>query len=67
MELFFNIYSYRVKCALSGGDIPQAVADVATARLNAYRQGTLDLVALKAAMGPALRNDQIHAILADVE
>ncbi|EZI24060.1 TPA: AAA family ATPase [Pseudomonas aeruginosa] len=67
VELFFNIYSYRVKCALSGGDIPQAVADVATARLNAYRQGTLDLVALKAAMGPALRNDQIHAILADVE
>jgi len=66
VELFFNIYSYRVKCALAGGNIPQAVADIAVTQINAYRQGTLDLAGLKAAMRLALPGDQIHAILANV-
>lgn len=65
-ELFFNIYNYRVKCALVEGDISQAAADIATAQLCAFRQGTLDLVTLKAAMGTAIPGDQIHAILVDV-
>jgi putative ATP-dependent endonuclease of OLD family len=67
VELFFNIYTYRVKCALAGGDIPQAVADSATEQLNNFRQGTLDLVALKAVMVAVLPGDQIHSILAGVE
>lgn len=66
VELFFNIYSYRVRCALDDGDIPQEVAAVATTRLDAYRRGEIDLIGLKAAMGAALPEDQIHAILADV-
>ena len=65
-EIFFNIYSYRIKCALASGDIPQAVADVARDRLKQYRVGTIDLAALKAAMGPALPGDQIHAILLNI-
>lgn len=66
VELFFNIYSYRIKCALAAGEIPLAVADTARARLDEYRKGTIDLAALKAAMGPAIPGDQIHTILADV-
>ena len=66
-ELIFNIFIYRIKCALAGGEIPQAVADIAMARLSAYREGALDLATLKVAMIPALPpGDQIHAILADV-
>ncbi|WP_428422690.1 AAA family ATPase [Methylibium sp.] len=66
-ELFFNIYDYRAAQALAAGDIPQAVADTARARLAAYRQGAIDLATLKAAMGPCLPGDQIHGILAAVE
>lgn len=66
VELFFNIYSYRIKCALATGEIPQIVADTARARLDAYRKGAIDLAALKVAMGPAIPGDQIHTILADV-
>lgn len=66
VELFFNIYSYRIKCALADGTIPQLVADTARAKLDEYRKGTLNLAALKAAMEPALPGDQIHTILAEV-
>ena len=66
VELFFNIYSHRVNCAQANGDIPQPVADAARGTLTQYRDGGLDLGGLKAAMGPALPGDQIHAILADV-
>lgn len=65
-ELFFNIYNYRIKCALAADEIPQRVADTAKARLDEYREGTIDLAALKAAMGPAIPGDQIHSILASV-
>jgi putative ATP-dependent endonuclease of OLD family len=66
VELFFNIYSYRINSALDKGDIPQSVANTARVKLDEYRKGTLDLAALKAAMGPCLPGDQIHTILADV-
>jgi putative ATP-dependent endonuclease of OLD family len=66
-ELIFNIYSYRVKCALSSGTVPPAVANVAHQRLDDYRKGLMPLAALKLAMGLALPGDQIHAILATVQ
>ena len=66
VELFFNIYNYRIKCALAAAEIPQVVADTAMARLDEYREGTIDLPALKAAMRPAIPGDQIHTILAEV-
>jgi putative ATP-dependent endonuclease of OLD family len=65
-EIFFNIYNYRIKCALASGDILQTVADVARDRLEQYRVGTIDLVRLKAAMLSALPSDQIHVILLNV-
>lgn len=65
-ELFFDIYEYRIAQALAVGDIPNAVADTARARLAEYRQGTIDLAALKTAMMPCLPGDQIHGILAEV-
>lgn len=66
IELFFNIYTYRIKCALAAGEIPLVVADTARIRLDEYRTGTIDLAALKAAMRAAIPGDQIHTILADV-
>ena len=66
VELFFNIYSYRVNCALAAGEIQSSVANTARVRLDEYRKGKIDLAALKAAMGPALPGDQIHTILVDV-
>ena len=66
VEIFFNIYSYRIKCALASGDISLAVADVARGRLKQYRDCTIDLASLKAAMVPALPGDQIHAILSNL-
>ena len=65
-DIFFNIYGHRIKCALDSGDIPQAVADDARGRLKQYRDGTIDLDALKASMALALPGDQIHAILLSV-
>ncbi|RDK04957.1 ATP-dependent nuclease [Cupriavidus lacunae] len=66
-ELFFDIYNHRLQCALAVDAVTQAVADVADARLRAYREGAMDLVALKNAMIEALPHDQIHAILGEVE
>lgn len=66
-ELIFNIYSYRIRCALSCADIPQAVADIARQRLDEYRKGLITLAALKVAMGPALPGDQIHTVLANFQ
>jgi putative ATP-dependent endonuclease of OLD family len=65
-ELFFSIYEYRVRQALEGGDIPQAVVDPARAALNEYRRGAIDLGALKTAMRTYLPADQIHGLLAAV-
>ena len=66
LELIVNIYSYRIKCALSSGDIPHAVADVARLRLDEYRKSVITLPVLKLAMRLALPGDQIHAVLANV-
>lgn len=66
VELFFNIYTYRIKCGFAAGEISQQVSDTARARLNEYRRGLIDLAALKAAMRPAIPGDQIHAMLSDV-
>lgn len=65
IELFFNIYSYRIKSAIFAGDIPQEIADTATVELDKYRNGIIDIVALKTAMRSATPGDQIHNILAD--
>lgn len=62
-EIFFNIYSYRVICALAGGEIPEPVANAAKDTLNQYRDGSIDLVNLKARMKVSLPGDQIHIIL----
>lgn len=66
VELFFNIYSYRIKCALAADEITNEVAETAKTRLNEYRKDTINLAALKAAMGATIPGDQIHTILADV-
>lgn len=66
VEIFFNIYSYRINCAREAGAIAPADASDATDQLKTYRDGALDLPELKAAMVASLPGDQIHAILADV-
>ena len=67
VELFFNIYSYRINCAQACGDVPQAVADYSRATLKQYREGGIDLAALKNMMVSWLPGDQIHEVLANVE
>lgn len=65
-ELIVNVYSFRIDCALSCGDIPPAVSVIARQRLVEYRKGLLTLAALKLAMGPALPGDQIHAVFENI-
>lgn len=67
VELFYNIYSYRINCAEACNDIPKAVADQARGMLNQYRKGIISIDILKTSMRPSLPGDQIHAILAAVE
>lgn len=67
VELFLNIYSYRMKCAETSGGIESTAATAARESLTRYRKGELGLPALKAAMRSALPGDQIHAILNDVQ
>jgi len=66
IELFFNIYSYRLEHAVKDGLIASAAADVARATLKQYRERTIDLAALKVRMIAAFPGDQIHSILANV-
>ncbi|WP_282876556.1 ATP-dependent nuclease [Pseudomonas peli] len=65
-ELFFNIFDYRINCALTSGDITPAVAQTARGRIEEYRNGGLTLAELKVEMALAVPGDQIHAILAPV-
>lgn len=65
-EIYFNVYNYRVSCALACGDIPAQVAETARARLNLFRKGEVSLSDLKVFMMPALPGDQIHGILEPV-
>lgn len=65
-ELFYNIYSYRIRSALARGDIPQAVSDAGMIALNDFRKGSVDLATLKTVMGPTLPGDLIHNILAPI-
>ena len=65
IELFFNIYSYRIKCAICACEISQEIADTAKLELEKYRNGMIDIVSLKMAMRLAIPGDQIHNILAD--
>lgn len=65
-EIVFDIYNYRIECALASGNIPKAVADGGKDRLQQYRDGNFDLADLKIAMLPVLPDDQIHAILSDI-
>ncbi len=65
-ELFFNIYDYRTAQAVAAGDIPQAVADTARAKLAEYRRSVIDLATLKVEMRHCLPGDQIHNILAAI-
>ncbi|QTR48570.1 ATP-dependent nuclease [Candidatus Thiothrix anitrata] len=66
-ELFFNIYLYRLNCALDCGCIPHALSDNALVSLHEYRAGRINLSALKKSMQTYLQNDQIHTLLASVE
>lgn len=63
-ELIFNIYNYRIQCAIAAGSLPDAKRDVALAKLDDYRSGNLDLAELKSSMETALPADQIHGLLA---
>lgn len=65
-ELFFNIFAYRISCALLSVDITKADALIAQERLEEYRNGNLTLADIKAQMELALPSDQIHVILATV-
>ncbi|MBY1012091.1 AAA family ATPase [Pseudomonas aeruginosa] len=65
-ELFFNIFNYRVDCALASADITPTVAQAARGRLEEYRNGELVLADLKAAMALAIPGDQVHSILESV-
>lgn len=62
-ELFFNIYSYRIDCAIRAGDKTEIEMATARQQLRAYRSGTNDLLMLKTSMDFALPDDQIHDIL----
>lgn len=66
VELFFNVFSYRMRCALEAGNIDEQTALHATSQLDAFRRGQLALASLKEKMIAALPSDQIHKILADV-
>lgn len=65
-EIFFNIYSYRIRCALAINDIPAAVAAAGMNTLDQFRKSDIDLLELKARMIPTLIGDPIHTILADI-
>ena len=65
-EVFFNIYSYRVSCALANALIPEPIANAANVTLKRYRDGGFDLATLKARMVASLPGDQIHNILANL-
>lgn len=66
IELFFNIYSYRLQHAAKDGLITSAEADAAWVALKKYRECAIDLPTLKAGMIAAFPDDQIHSILATV-
>ncbi|MFC1750805.1 ATP-dependent endonuclease [Pseudomonadota bacterium] len=66
VEIFYDIYNYRIDCALSCGGIPKAVADTGRLRLQEYRNGKIDLATLKMGMQPVLPGDQIHTILSNL-
>lgn len=67
VELFFNIYHYRLQHAREHGSIIPAMVDFACDALNQYRENSTDLITLKQNMRTAFPNDQIHDILATVE
>ncbi len=66
VEIFFDIYNYRIDCALASSDIPETVANTGRLRLQEYKNGEIDLAALKAYMQPVLPGDQIHTILSNL-
>lgn len=66
-ELFFNIYSYRLRHAASDGIVLAAAVAPALQLLEQFREGAISLAALKAQMMAAIPGDQIHAILAQVD
>jgi putative ATP-dependent endonuclease of OLD family len=66
-ELFFNIYSYRLRYAAIDGLVLAAAVAPALQVLEKFREGTISLAALKAQMMVDIPGDQIHAILAQVD
>ena len=65
-EIFFNIYSYRISCAQSAGGVSGLNAGLARGALRQFREGAIDLDALKTAMSTRMPNDQINNILLNV-
>lgn len=65
-ELFFNIFSYRLRCALSESSVTPETAKETGLKLDQFRHGKLNLTQIKCIMTTAIPNDQIHRILARV-
>ncbi|MDX7786342.1 ATP-dependent nuclease [Aeromonas caviae] len=65
-ELFFNIFSYRINCAVSSNDVTHEAAQVMMGRLEGYRSGNISLIEIKRIMAESLPGDQIHRIIAGV-
>lgn len=63
VELFCNIYRYRIERALEAGDVPEHVVTAGMEDLDAYRRGKMTLPVLKGLMISKLPGDQIHRIL----
>ena len=66
-ELFFNIYSYRLRHAANDGFVHAAAVALALLTLTQFRDGAISLAALKVEMMLVFPGDQIHAILAQVD
>jgi putative ATP-dependent endonuclease of OLD family len=67
VELFFNIYSYLIKCVEADSGIPADNIDCAKKTLKKYRQGDISPTDLKNSMKSLLPGDQIHTILETIE
>lgn len=66
-ELIFNIYKYRVACALESRAITDATATDAGQQLLKYRERSSTLAEIKSAMATAIPGDQIHSYLAAIK
>lgn len=65
-EVFSNIFSYRLGRVFDVGPLPRNSIEsinIAYEKINCYRDGKIDLAALKNSMRDRLPGDQIHGLL----